>query len=56
MVKNAPANAGYEDLIPGSGKAPGEGYVNPLHYSRLENFKDKGTWRATVHGITKSQT
>ena len=56
MVKNAPANAGYEDLIPGSGKAPGEGYVNPPHYSRLENFKDKGMWQATVHGITKSQT
>ena len=56
VVKNAPANTGYEDLIPGSGEAPGEGNVNPLHYSCLENFKDKGTWQATVHGVTKSQT
>ena len=29
---------------------------NPLQYSCLENPMDGGTWRATVHGVTKSQT
>ena len=30
------------------------GNGNPLQYSCLENPMDRGTWRATVHGITKS--
>ena len=29
---------------------------NPLQYSCLENSMDKGAWRATVHGVAKSQT
>ena len=29
---------------------------NPLQYSCLENPIDRGAWRATVHGVTKSQT
>ena len=29
-------------LIPGSGKSPGEGNGNPLHYSCLENSMDRG--------------
>ena len=29
---------------------------NPLQYSCLENPMDGGTWWATVHGVTKSQT
>ena len=40
LVKNQPANAGdVRDLglIPGLGRAPGEGHVNPLQYSCLEN-------------------
>ena len=40
--------------IPGSGRSPGEGYGNPLQYSCLENPMDRGVWRATVHGVTKS--
>ena len=28
----------------------------PLQYSCLENPMDRGAWRATVHGVTKSQT
>ena len=60
-----PANSDYEesvcnardlDLIPGSGRSPGEGNGNPLQYSCLENHTDRGVWRATVHGVTKSQT
>ena len=32
-----------------------EGNGNPLQYSCLENSTDRGTWWATVHGVTKSQ-
>ena len=39
--------------VPGSERSPGEGNGNPLQYSCLENSMDRGTWRATVHGITK---
>ena len=28
----------------------------PLQYSCLENFTDRGAWRAIVHGVTKHQT
>ena len=58
-VKNPPANAGDVrdlDLIPGSGRAPGEGNGNPLQYFCLKNPMDRRAWRTTVHGVTKSQT
>ena len=55
-VKSLPANAGDESSIPGLERSPGEGNDTLLQYSCLENFKDRGTWRATVNGITKSQT
>ena len=58
-VKNLPANAGdLRDvgLIPGSGRSPEGGRGNPLQYSCLENSMDRGAWRATVHGVSKSQT
>ena len=45
VVKNLPANAGDvrdADLIPGSGRSPGEGNGNPLQYSYLENPMDRG--------------
>ena len=41
---------------PRSGRSPGEGNGNPLQYSCLENPMDRGAWRATVHGVAKSQT
>ena len=41
---------------PGSGRSPGEGHGNPLQYSCLENPMDRGTWRATIHRVPKSQT
>ena len=28
----------------------------PLQYSCLENFMDRGAWRAIVHWVTKHQT
>ena len=40
-------------LIPGSGRSPGEENGNPLQYSCLENPMDRGTWRATVHGVAR---
>ena len=43
-------------LIPGSGRTPGEGHVNPLQYSCLENPMGGGARWAAVHGIAKSQT
>ena len=42
--------------IPGLGKSPGAGHGNPLQYSCLDNPMDRGAWRATVHGVAKSQT
>ena len=52
MVNN-PANAGDVGSIPGSGRSPGEGNGNPFQYTCLGNPRDRGTWPATVHGVTK---
>ena len=59
MVKNPPADArDTRDMlsIPELGRPPGEGNGNPLQYSCLENPMDRGAWKATVHGVAKSQT
>ena len=56
VVKNPPANAGDEVLIPGSGSSPGGGNGNSLRYSCLENLVDGGAWQAMVHGVAKNQT
>ena len=34
----------------------GEGNGTPLQHSCLGNPMDRGAWRATVHGVAKSQT
>ena len=54
--KESACNAGDMALIPESGRSPGEENGYPLQYSCLENSKDRGAWRATVHGIKKSWT
>ena len=54
-VKNPPANAGDAGSIPRSGRSPGKGTGNPLQYSCLENSMDRAAWRATLHGVAKSQ-
>ena len=54
--KQSAYGAGDPGSIPGSGRSPGEGNGNPLQYSWLENSMDRGTWWATVHGVTKNQT
>ena len=53
-VKNLPAM--WEDLgsVPGLGRSSGEGNGNSFQYSCLGNLMDRGTWQATVHGVTKS--
>ena len=59
LVKKQPINAGVvRDVgsIPGSERTPGGGHGNPVQYSCLENPMDRGTWRATVLGVAKSQT
>ena len=57
-VKNPPASVGdarEAGSIPGSGRSPGGGNDNPLHYSCLENPMDRGAPRAIVHSLKKSQ-
>ena len=56
MVKNSPVNAGdVRDAgsISALGRSLGEGNGTPLQYSCLENLMDRGSWWATVHGVTK---
>ena len=57
MVKNPLATAGHAEeagSVPGLGRCPG---VMATHCSMFAgNPMDRGTWQATVHGVTKSQT
>ena len=58
MVKKLPANTrDTKDmgLIPGSGRSSGEGNVNPLQYSCLENSMDREALWATIHGVANNQ-
>ena len=56
-VKNPPARdppeCGQPVFDPWVGKSLGEGNVNQLQYSCLENSTDRGAWRATVHRIAR---
>ena len=59
MAKNPLAHAGDArdvGLIHELGRTPGGGHGNPLQYSCLENPVDRGAWRATVYGVTESDT
>ena len=53
--KESTCNPGDLGLIPGLGRSPGGWHGNPLQYSCLGNLIDRGTWWATVHGVTKTQ-
>ena len=55
-VKESTCNVGDAGLISGLGRFPGGGNSSLLRYSCLENSMDRGAWRATVHGVEKSQT
>ena len=50
IVKNLPAMRETQVW------SPVEENDYPLRYSGLENSTDRGAWRATVHGVAKSQT
>ena len=54
--KESACNA--EDLgsISGLGSSLGKRNGNPLQFSCLENPHGQQSWRATVHGVTKSWT
>ena len=56
MEKNLPATREIRVRSLGHGRSPGGGHTNPRQYSCLENPRDRGAWRATVPGVTKSQT
>ena len=56
MSKEYAYHAGDAGLIPALGRLSGEGNGNPLQCSCLENPMDRGAWRATAHGVTKSRT
>ena len=59
MGKNPPAVQETQEIWVQSleeERLPGGGHGNPLQCSYLENLMDRGAWRATVHGIAKSQT
>ena len=54
--KESACNVGDLGLIPGSGRSPGEGNGTPLQHPFLENPTDGGAWRATVQGVSESDT
>ena len=54
--KESACNVGDPSSIPGSGRSPGKGNGNSLHYSCLENSTDKRAWWAIVHGVTELDT
>ena len=56
MVKKLLASVEDVGLIPGSRRSPGEENGNPFQYSCLKNSRDRGTWWAAFHGVTKSWT
>ena len=58
VLKNAPANARdpWVGKIPGSGRSPGGWRGYPFQSSCLGNPRDRGAWKATVHGAAQSRT
>ena len=55
-VKESTCNAGDLGSVPRLGRIPGGGHGNPLQYSCLKSPMDRGAWKATFHGVTKSWT
>ena len=54
--KESACNAGDPGSIPGLGRSSGEGNGHPLQYSCLETPIDREAWKATVCGVTESDT
>ena len=55
-TKTHTCSTGDMGSVPELGRSPGKGNGNPLQSSCLENSIDRGAWRATVHGMSKSWT
>ena len=53
--KESACKVGDLGSIPGLGRSPGGETGNPPQYCQ-ENSMDRGAWRVSVHGVTKSQT
>ena len=51
--KESACNTGEAGSIPESGRSPGEGNGSPLHYSCLENSRDRGAWGLQSMGSQK---
>ena len=50
-------DTGDAGSIPSSSERfPGKKHDNPLQYSCLENYTDRGAWWAIVYGVVKSRT
>ena len=58
MVKDLPAKSEDPGVpwVRSLGREEGGGNGNRLQHSCLENPTDRGTWRASFHGDSKSQT
>ena len=57
VVKKPPAMQEAEvRFSPRVGKVPWRGRGSPLQDSCPGNAMDRGAWRATIHGVTKSRT
>ena len=54
--KESACNAGDLYLILGLVRSLREGNGYPHQYSCLKYFMDRGAWKVTAHGVTKSQT
>ena len=52
--KESVCNVGNPGSNPWSEIRPGGGHGNSLQYSCLENIKDRGAWRPTVHKVSES--
>ena len=54
--RDSACNTGDPGSIPGLGRSPGEGNVNPLQHSCLQNSLCREAFQATIHGVAKSRT
>ena len=54
--KESTCNSRDTNLIPGSGRSPGEGIGYRLQYSCLEKPMDGGAWKASPWGREESDT
>ena len=53
VVKNLPVHTSDAGSILGSRRLPGEENGNPLQYSCQGNSMVRGSWQATVYGVTR---